>query len=134
MIKEILVVKQIKHGKLEEKFMYNRKESEKMLTEKYGFKSTGEKHFENYFTWWHISFYLFEKFGFDKRKAHLSSLVNSGQMTREEALALSAENPTYPTLSIESRVMKYPKRSHDEFKKDEWLYNLIAKFVKLWKS
>ena len=105
-----------------------------MLTEKYGFKSTGEKHFENYFTWWHISFYLFEKFGFDKRKAHLSSLVNSGQMTREEALALSAENPTYPTLSIESRVMKYPKRSHDEFKKDEWLYNLIAKFVKLWKS
>ena len=110
--------------------MYNRIESEKMLIELYGYKSCGEKHCENYFTNWHISFYLFEKFGFDKRKAHLSSLINSGQMTRKEALDLVAENPTYPTLGIEDRVMKYPKRSHDEFKKDEWLFNLIGSIIK----
>ena len=110
--------------------MYNRKESEKMLIEKYGFKSTGEKHCENIFTWWFQNYYLFEKFGIDKRKAHYSSLINSGQMTRKEAMDLLSENPIYPRLGIEERVMKYPRRSHDDYKKDEWLFNFIGSIVK----
>ena len=107
---------------------YNRKESEQMLIERYDYKSTGEKHEENYFTWWFQNFYLFEKFSFDKRKAHLSSLINSGQMTRSDAMFLLTANPEYPELGIEKKVMAYPKRKHDEFKKDN--YDLIAKIVK----
>lgn len=112
-------------------FDYNRSFAEKLLIEKYGFKSTGGKHEENYFTWWHMNWYLFEKFGIDKRKAHLSSLIMSGQMTRQEALDIVNENPVYPEFGIEAKVLKYPKREHSEFKQDEWLFNLIGKMVKL---
>lgn len=112
-------------------FDYNRGESEKMLSESYGYKSTGEKHCENVFTQWHISYYLFEKFGIDKRKAHYSSLINSGQMTRGEAMNLLSDRPIYPRLGIEDRVMKYPKHSHDDYEKDEWLFNLIGSIVRV---
>lgn len=109
---------------------YNREKSGKMLGEKYGYESTGEKHEENYFTWWFQNYYLFTKFGFDKRKAHLSSLINSGQITRSQALEKLGESPVYPTLGLEERVMKYPKRKHEEFKRDEKLYLFISKIVK----
>jgi hypothetical protein len=111
---------------------YNRKESEQMLIETYGYQSTGEKHEESVFTRWFQNFYLFQKFGIDKRKAHHSSLINSGQMTRQEAMELLTVNPVYPNLGLEARVMKYPKHSHNDFKQDKW-YGRISKFVKLWK-
>lgn len=109
---------------------YNRAEAEKFLIEKYGFKSTGEKHEENYFTWWFQNFYLFEKYGIDKRKAHYSSMINSGQMTRQEALDRLQQNPVYPELGIEKRAMGYTKHSHYHFKMDKW-YGRISKLVKL---
>lgn len=109
---------------------YNRKESEKMLIEKYGFQSTGEKHEENIFTRWYQSFYLFEKFGIDKRKPHFSSLIMSGQMTRKEAMDLLAERPVYPELGIERRVMNYPKRSHYDFKTDEKIWLFVGTIVR----
>lgn len=113
--------------------MYNRKESEQMLIEKYGFQSTGEKHEENIFTRWFQSFYLYQKFGIDKRKAHYSSLINAGQMTRKEAMELLTVNPVYPALGIEAKVMKYQKRSHEDFKVDKW-YGRISKVVRFLKQ
>lgn len=114
---------------------YNRAESIKCLEKEYGFKDTGEKHCENYFTDWHIHYYLFEKFGIDKRKAHFSSLINSGQMTRKEAMDSLAERPVYPELGLEKLIKKFPKRSHYDFKTDKW-FNRISKFVRFlrWKS
>lgn len=109
--------------------MYSRKESEQMLIEKYGFQSTGEKHEENIFTRWYQSFYLFQKFGIDKRKAHYSSLINAGQMTRKEAMDLLQANPIYPALGIEAKVLKYQKRSHYDFKTDKW-FNRISKLIR----
>lgn len=111
---------------------YDRKKVEQFLIKEYGFQSTGEKHEENYFTWWFQNFYLFTKFGIDKRKAHYASLINSGQMTRKEAMDLLAERPVYPELGIEQRVLKYPKHEHEDFKQDVW-YDRISKIVRLWK-
>ena len=112
--------------------MYNRKESEKMLIEKYGFQSTGEKHEESVFTKWYQNFYLYQKWGIDKRKAHYSSLINSGQMTRPEAMFLLTANPVYPQLGIEDRIIKYPKRKHEDFKQDKW-FDRISKIVRLFR-
>jgi hypothetical protein len=112
---------------------YNWEESKKLLAENYGWKDYGGKHRESIFTWWYQDFYLFEKFGIDKRKAHLSSLICSGQMTRDKALELLGENPVYPKLGIEHRVMRYPKHSHYDFKTDEWLYNIICNVVKFFR-
>lgn len=110
---------------------YNRNEAARILAEEYGWKEYGEKHCESTFTHWFQNYFLFEKFGFDKRKAHLSSLINSGQMTRDEALGELEKNPIYPRLGIEKQVMKYKNRTHDEYPKDEKLYNFITKVVRL---
>lgn len=124
-------VKGIKICYLLDYINYNREIAIKTLEMKYGFKPYGEKHCENIFTWWFQNYYLFEKFGFDKRKAHLSSLIMSGQMTREQAFVELDKDPVYPELGIEQRVMGYLKNSHDKYPKDK--YNLVASFVKLWK-
>ena len=112
--------------------VYNRKDSIEFLERTYGYKSYGEKHCESTFTWWFQNYYLFEKFGIDKRKAHLSSLINSGQMTRDEALAVLNENPVYPRIGLEERVMRYSWRPHTDFKTDK-NYDRIARFIRLWK-
>ena len=123
-------VKRIKTLYLLDYFDYNREDSIKTLTSLYGYKPYGEKHCESAFTWWFQNFYLFEKFGIDKRKAHLSSLINSGQMSRDAALAELAKEPVYPVLGLEAKVMQYPKHRHDDFKKDERIYNAIASVVR----
>jgi len=113
-------------------FDYNRADSIKMLEERFGYKDYGEKHCESSFTMWFQNYYLFEKFGIDKRKAHLSSLINSGQITREEALHELTKSPVYPDLEID--CVKYKKRPYTDFKTDEKLYLFISKIIKIWKS
>lgn len=108
---------------------YNRLQSEQMLIKEYGYESTGEKHEENIFTRWYQAFYLFEKYGIDKRKAHYSSLINSKQMTREEAREKLALSPIYPILGIEQRVLNYAKLKHEDFRQD-WLYPLLTKIIR----
>lgn len=109
---------------------YNREESIKNLRDRFGYKDYGDKHEESVFTKWFQNFYLFEKFGIDKRKAHYSSLIASGQMTREEALGRLEACPIYPELGIEKKVMSYPRHTHSEYPTNERLYNFISKIVK----
>lgn len=113
--------KQIKFLRLLDYTGYNRKKAIEFLEKEYDYYSYGEKHCENYFTWWYMNFWLYERYGIDKRKAHLSSLVVSGQMTRKEAMNLLAECPIYPRLGIEEKVMKYPKKSYHDYKNSEWI-------------
>lgn len=111
-------------------FDYDRNEAVKILKEKYDYKEYGEKHCESIFTWWYQNFYLFEKFGIDKRKAHLSSLVVSGQMTRDEAMEEILQSPVYPKIGLENKVLHYAKRSHYFYQTDEKLWTYISTFVK----
>lgn len=111
---------------------YNRDKSVKTLEEKFGWKNYYDKHCESYFTMWFQNYFLFEKYGIDKRKAHYSSLINSGQTTRKEAIDLLADRPEYPKLGIEKMIWRYPNRSHDDYPKDTW-YDRISWFIKLWR-
>lgn len=65
------------------------------ITESVGWRDYGGKHYESVFTRYFQGYYLPHKFGYDKRLAHYSSLVLSGQVTRDEALALM-ETSNYP--------------------------------------
>lgn len=65
---------------------YNKHESKRYLIEKIGWKDYGGKHYESIFTRFYQGFALKEKFGVDKRKAHLASMICSGQISREEAI------------------------------------------------
>ena len=65
---------------------YIKKEAEGTLNAKYGWESFQHKHHESRFTRFYEDFWLPKKFGYEKRRAHFSSLILTGQMTREEAL------------------------------------------------
>ena len=65
---------------------YNKNDAEDLLEKKFGWKKFQHKHHESRFTRFYEDYWLPKKFGFDKRKAHFSSLILTGQMTREDAL------------------------------------------------
>ena len=65
---------------------YIKKEAEKLLEEKLGWEKYQHKHHESRFTRFYEDYWLPNKFGYEKRRAHFSSLILTGQMTREEAL------------------------------------------------
>lgn len=71
-----------------------------------GFEYYGGKHYESILTRWMQCYYLPHKFGIDKRKSHLSSLIMSGQITREEALQ-RLEQPLYAVEADMEADMKY---------------------------
>ena len=74
---------------------YDYREAKTVITEKLGWRDYGGKHYESVFTRYFQGYYLPTKFGFDKRRAHLSSLILSGQITRDEALT-RLESSDYP--------------------------------------
>lgn len=123
-------VKKIRVVNLLDYFTYNRKEAIRTLEEKYGFKPYGEKHCENIFTWWFQNFYLYEKWGIDKRKAHLSSEIISGQITRKEALEILDERPVYPELGIEQKALRYLKHEYTDYPNNERLWEFLSKIVR----
>jgi N-acetyl sugar amidotransferase len=65
---------------------YNRDDAIHTLEHEIGFRYYGSKHFESRFTKWQQLFYRPMKFGYDSRRAHLSSLIQSDQMSREDAI------------------------------------------------
>ena len=76
---------------------YIKKDAEQLLQEKFGWEPFQHKHHESRFTRFYEDYWLPRKFGYQKRKAHFSSLILTGQMTREEAL----ERVSKPELSEE---------------------------------
>ena len=57
------------------------------LVAKYGWQKYAHKHYESRFTRFYEGYWLPSKFGYDKRRAHFSSLILTGQLKRDEALA-----------------------------------------------
>lgn len=76
---------------------YIKEEVEKELQNKFGWEPFQHKHHESRFTRFYEDYWLLEKFGFQKRKAHFSSLILTNQMTRKEAL----ERVSKPEMSQE---------------------------------
>jgi N-acetyl sugar amidotransferase len=77
---------------------YNKEMALKLLEAEYGWKPYPQKHFESRFTRFFEGYWLPERFGFDVRRVQFSSLILTGQMTREEALQKLA-TPSYdPTI------------------------------------
>jgi N-acetyl sugar amidotransferase len=133
---------------------YNKKEVKEIITQELDWRDYGGKHYESIFTKFYQAYILPEKFHIDKRKAHLSTLICSGQMTREEALA-ELEKPLYEPKALAAdkeyvlkkfglseaefeKIMKLPVRRHQDFKTDkrqkEAYMNLLRKTAPLRKA
>ena len=65
---------------------FNKCEAEIELDKRFDWKKFQHKHHESRFTRFIEDYWLPRKFGFDRRKPHLSSLILTGQMTRNDAL------------------------------------------------
>ncbi|BAP80149.1 N-acetyl sugar amidotransferase [Pseudomonas sp. MT-1] len=65
---------------------YIKKDAEDELERLFGWQRFKHKHHESRFTRFYEDYWLPRRFGFEKRRAHFSSLIMTGQMTRDEAL------------------------------------------------
>lgn len=117
---------------------FTRNSMVEVLQKEYGYVPYGQKHFEDLITkflegWWQPT-----RFGHDIRRAQLSSLVVTGQMTRDEALKILEQPPlteedskelfseVAKRLEIsEEELMKYHEMPEctEKFKSQEKLYN-----------
>ena len=113
---------------------YNKAEAKSILQKELKWKDYGGKHYESVFTRFYQGYILPRKFNADKRKAHLSTLINSGQMTREEALEELKHPPCPEDMAREDyeyvakkfgfspdefeEILSQPARSHFDFATD----------------
>ena len=117
---------------------YNKAEAMKILERELGWRYYGGKHYESIYTRFYQGYILPTKFGYDKRRSHLSSLICSGEMSREAALK-ELDKPTYqPSMQEEDReyVVKKLGLTDEEFetilnapKKTFWDYPSYGRVV-----
>ena len=118
---------------------YNKQAVKEIITKELGWKDYGGKHYESVFTRFYQGYILPIKFGIDKRKAHLSDLIYSGQITKAEAL----EELKKPIMEQEQLQQDYgfvlkkfnlsvaefetiisaPRREHTEFATIQTIYS-----------
>ncbi|MGI5912561.1 MAG: N-acetyl sugar amidotransferase [Syntrophomonadaceae bacterium] len=128
---------------------YNKEKAIKILEKEVGWQYYGGKHYESRFTKLFQAHILPVKFGYDKRKAHLSSLIVAGQMTREEAIK-ELDKPLYDPQELEEdikyfinkigitrdkfdKVMSLPPRSHEDFKTNTAILNVLRTIYSYYK-
>ena len=80
---------------------YDKNAVKSLLIDELGWRDYGGKHYENVFTKFYQGYILPQKFHVDKRKAHLSTLICSGQLSKKTAQEL-LEAPVYPVDEIDS--------------------------------
>jgi hypothetical protein len=78
---------------------YSKKDAISKLSDELGWKYYGGKHYESLFTKFSQAYILPVKFNVDKRKAHLSTLICNGEISRKEALELLRED-LYPAEKL----------------------------------
>lgn len=126
---------------------YIKADAVRLLEQEYGWKPYPQKHFESLFTKFYESYWLPERFGFDTRRVQLSSLILTGQMTREEALK-KLEKPAYNPSTIDqdfeyvanklsiskdelNHYFTMPKKFYWDYKNQEKIFNAGAHFLKV---
>ncbi len=113
---------------------YRKQNAMQVLEHELGWKYYGGKHYESIYTRFYQGYILPRKFGYDKRKTHLSSLICSGEMTRAQALQELTTDPYPPALQQEDReyvikklgltssefeaIMALPKKRYEDY--DSW--------------
>lgn len=124
---------------------YIKKDAEKLLQEEYDWTPYPQKHFESYMTKFIEGYWLPERFGYDVRRPQFSSLILTGQMTREEALK-RLENKPIPEeeaeelfgriasmLEISTNELKsyldMPLKTYRDYKHQDYLFDLGARIM-----
>lgn len=124
---------------------YVKKDAMAELERTYGWKPYPQKHFESRFTRFFEGYWLPTRFGYDMRRNQFSSLILTGQMSREEALAEMEKMP-YDSATIDKefsyiatklgietdelrRYHELPKKFYWHYKNREKLFHLGEKVL-----
>ena len=101
---------------------YRKGEAIAALTRDFGYKPYPYKHYESVFTRFYQGYLQPYKFGVDKRKPHLSSLIMNGEISRDEALRL-AHGIAYPSAKDMEKDRRYfiKKMGWDEAKFEDYM-------------
>lgn len=127
---------------------YNRDRALKELAEFCDFEYYGSKHLENILTKFIQVYWFYHKFGVDKRKSHLSSMIITGQLSRNEALKI-LETPLYDEKIMREEIdlilknvgltqlefeeiMKAPPKQHTDYRTSNYnkFRNHVRKIIK----
>jgi N-acetyl sugar amidotransferase len=145
-----IFIKRIKYISLLNFVEYNKNEAIKNISEELGWEYYGGKHYESIYTRFYQGYILPTKYNVDKRKSHLSSLIRSGQMSREEALE-ELKQPPYPKDLAEEdklyvakkfgltetefdKLMDLPIKSFKEYPNNHFLFTRFSFLVNLSKK
>ena len=126
---------------------YDKSEAQKELNALYGWESFNQKHFESRFTRFYEGYWLPSRFGFDTRRVQFSSLILTGQMTRDKAIEELKKLP-YDTNTIdddfkfvankldisEDELRTYHEldlKYYKDYKNIEWIFDIGAKFLQI---
>ncbi len=126
---------------------YIKKDAMDLLSSLYDWKPYPQKHFESRFTRFFEGYWLPTRFGFDMRKVDLSSLILTGQITREQALEELKKNPynsdlihqdfyyIAKKLNIDTedlkRFHKMPKKYWKDYKNLNNVFKISEKILQL---
>ena len=126
---------------------YIKADAMRLLEEKFGWQPYPQKHFESRFTKFYEGYWLRERFGYDVRRVQFSSLIVTGQMTREEALA-KLQQPPFDDATVQrekayvanklritvDELESYftaPKRTYHDYKSQKDIYKIGARVMGL---
>lgn len=126
---------------------FSKKQAEDELEQRFGWLRFQHKHHESRFTRFYEDYWLPRRFGFHKRRAHFSSLIMTGQMTRDQALdrlSLPEMDEHFLeqefeyvahklglTVSELQALFESPKTTYRDFKNKRWLIGLGANVLRL---
>jgi N-acetyl sugar amidotransferase len=139
-VKGIRVVKPLNH------VPYNKADVVKLLVNKYGWQPYPQKHFESRFTRFYEGYWLPKKFGYDTRKVQFSSLIVTGQMSREEAL-VKLKEPALDEATVRQEFeyvanklgippgelqgyLELPNKTYRDYRSQEKFYSLGARAMR----
>ncbi len=137
---------------------YNKNKAKETIVKELNWRDYGGKHYESIFTRFYQAYILPAKFKIDKRKAHLSTLICSGQISREEALKELtkplyekdkfqddyeyvlkklglevSEFEDYMSLPVKSHL-DYPSYFKSHYKYQKWLSLFLSNTIFLFKK
>ena len=125
---------------------YNKDSAMNELVEKFGYQEYPQKHFESRFTRFYESYWLPKRFGYDTRKVQYSSLILTGQMTRDQAIE-KLKKPAYDEENIHQEFeyisnkldisveelktyMHAPKKTYKDYKSQQYIYDIGARIFR----
>jgi N-acetyl sugar amidotransferase len=118
-------------------------DAEDLLEKKYGWERFQHKHHESRFTRFYEDYWMPKKFGYEKRRAHFSSLILTGQMTRDQALERISKpemseqflkqefeyvaNKLDLSVSELQKIFEGENKTYRDYKNKKWVINLGTK-------